>query len=51
MVSDLLRQYPIERWYEMQILTREQVSTWLEQALIILTSGRDTSEPDESEPR
>jgi hypothetical protein len=51
MVSDLLTQYPIERWYEMQLLTREQVSTWLEQALVILTSGLDASEPNRGESR
>lgn len=41
MVSDLLTRYPLERWYEMQLLTREQVRIWLEQALVILTSGLD----------
>ncbi len=40
-VSDLLTHYPLERWYEMHILTREQVYIWLEQALAILTSGPD----------
>jgi hypothetical protein len=43
MVSDLLAHYPLERWYEMQLLTREQVRTWLEQALALLTSGLDDS--------
>jgi hypothetical protein len=41
MVSDLLTSYPLERWYEMQLLTKEQVRIWLEQALVILTSGPD----------
>ena len=43
MVSDLLTHYPLERWYEMQLLTREQVCIWLEQALVILTSDRNDS--------
>lgn len=41
MVSDLLARYPLERWYEMRMLTREQVRTWFEQALLILISGLD----------
>jgi hypothetical protein len=41
MASDLLTRYPLERWYEMHILTRAQVYMWLEQALVILTSGLD----------
>ncbi|MBO0790822.1 MAG: hypothetical protein J2P36_07725 [Ktedonobacteraceae bacterium] len=41
MTSDLLAHYPFERWYEMHLLTREQVSTWLEQALALLTSSQD----------
>lgn len=43
MVTNLLTHYPFERWYEMQILTRVQVNTWLEQALEILTSNPDAS--------
>jgi hypothetical protein len=39
LVSDLLAHYPLERWYEMRLLTREQVRTWLEEALVLLTSG------------
>jgi hypothetical protein len=42
-VADLLTHYPLERWYTMQILTREQVSMWLAQALVILTSDLDDS--------
>jgi hypothetical protein len=42
-VSDLLAHYPLERWYTMQILTREQVHMWFEQALVILTSDLDDS--------
>ena len=39
MVTELVTHYPLERWYEMRILTRVQVSMWLEQALVILTSS------------
>lgn len=38
LLSDLLARYPLERWYEMQVLSREQVRMWLEQALLILIS-------------
>ncbi|GHO50909.1 hypothetical protein [Ktedonospora formicarum] len=41
MVTDLLARYPLERWYEMQILTKEQVRAWLEQALVLLTIDQD----------
>ena len=43
LVSDLLARYPLERWHTMQLLTTEQVRTWLEQALILLTSGPGAS--------
>jgi hypothetical protein len=43
MTTDLLTHYPLERWYQMQILTREQVHMWLEQALLILLPDLDTS--------
>lgn len=43
MVSDLLTHYPLEHWCAMQLLTREQVCTWLEQALLLLTSDLDNS--------
>jgi hypothetical protein len=43
MVSDLLAHYPLERWYKMHLLTREQVRTWLEQALVLLTTDLDDS--------
>ena len=42
MTTDLLTHYPLERWYQMQILTREQVHMWLEQALLILFPDLDT---------
>lgn len=38
-VSDLLSHYPLERWYTTQLLTREQVTGWFEQALVILAFG------------
>jgi hypothetical protein len=38
MVDTMLAHYPLERWYEMHILTREQVLMWFEQALVILTT-------------
>lgn len=41
LVSDLLARYPLERWYEMHLLTREQVHTWLDEALMLLTSGNN----------
>ncbi|QBD76498.1 hypothetical protein EPA93_10945 [Ktedonosporobacter rubrisoli] len=43
LLSDLLAHYPLERWYEMQLLTREQVRTWLDEALALLTSGYNDS--------
>jgi hypothetical protein len=43
LVSNLLAHYPLERWYEMHLLTREQVRTWLEEALVLLTSDLDDS--------
>ncbi len=43
MVADLLTHYPLARWHEMQLLTREQVRTWFEQALVLLIPSLDDS--------
>lgn len=43
LVAELLARYPLERWHTMHLLTTEQVRTWLEQALVLLTSDPDAS--------
>ena len=36
LVVDLLRMYPLERWYEQGLITEEQLVGWIAQALTLL---------------
>lgn len=36
--ADLLARYPLERWHELGLITEEQMSAWIQQALLLLAS-------------
>jgi hypothetical protein len=39
LLADLLHLYPLERWHEQGLITREQLAGWVAQALTLLTSS------------
>lgn len=36
--ANLLARYPLERWYELGLITEEQMSAWIQQALLLLAA-------------
>jgi hypothetical protein len=45
MLEELLATYPLERWHEMLLITKDQVETWIGEALaIIVPSDGDSKD-------
>ncbi len=45
LLADLLHLYPLERWHEQRLISEDQVTGWVEQALALLLPSEGEGTP------